>query len=235
MRTPITEEWRPHLIGTAQPIRVLMDHKNLEYFATKRQLNQQQVLWLGFMVQFAWYAKYRPAKLGGKPDAWTHRSGDFPKEGDERLAQRMQMLLKPENYNTKSHAKSHSENHAENHAEIHAENHRQSPDYDTIRAAELALLAGKPSPSSPPAPRSPSPPSPPPSSSLPTDFESLLSVAYASDPCPNEVLELLRTGMCHCKTISLAECSETTGHLRYRSKLLVYIPASDDLRLHVLR
>ena len=34
------EERQPHLIGTAQPIRVLTDHKNLEYFATKRQLNQ---------------------------------------------------------------------------------------------------------------------------------------------------------------------------------------------------
>ena len=37
------EDWRPHLSGTAQPIRVLTDHKNLEYFATKQQLNQRQV------------------------------------------------------------------------------------------------------------------------------------------------------------------------------------------------
>ena len=28
------EEWCPHLIGAGQPIRVLTDHKNLEYFAT---------------------------------------------------------------------------------------------------------------------------------------------------------------------------------------------------------
>ena len=44
------EESRPHLIGAAQPIRVLTDHKNLEYFATKRQLNQRQVCWSGFMA-----------------------------------------------------------------------------------------------------------------------------------------------------------------------------------------
>ena len=37
------EEWQPHLIGDAQPIRVLLDHKNLEYFTTKRQLKQWQV------------------------------------------------------------------------------------------------------------------------------------------------------------------------------------------------
>ena len=81
------EEWRPHLIGAAQPIRVLTDHKNLEYFATMRQLNQRQVRWLGFMVQFPWYAEYRPGKLGGKPDALTRRSGDVPKGRDEHLAE----------------------------------------------------------------------------------------------------------------------------------------------------
>ena len=46
------EEWRPHLIGAAQPVRVLTNHKNLEYFATKRQLNHWQVRWSGFMAQF---------------------------------------------------------------------------------------------------------------------------------------------------------------------------------------
>ena len=81
------EEWRPHLIGAAQPIRVLTDHKNLEYFATKQQLNQRQVRRSGFMAQFPWYAEYRPGRLGGKPDALTRRSRDLPKEGDERLAE----------------------------------------------------------------------------------------------------------------------------------------------------
>ena len=222
------EEWRPHLIGAAQPIRVLTDHKNLEYFATKRQLNQRQVRWSGFMAQFPWYAEYRPGKLGGKPDALTRRSGDLPKEGDERLAERVQTLLKPENYAIRS----------ESHRQSSDRDAIQAPDnptptHDTIRAAELALPAGKPPSPSPPSPLSPSPPSPPSPSPPPTDFESLLSAAYASDPFPSEVLELLRTGARHCKTISIAECSETAGRLRYRSKL--YIPASDDLRLHVLR
>ena len=43
---------------------------------------------------------------------------------------------------------------------------------------------------------------------------------------------LLRAGARDCKTISLAECSETAGRLRYRSRL--YIPASDNLCVHVL-
>ena len=196
------EEWRPHLIGATQLIRVLMDHKNLEYFATKRQFNQRQVRWSGFIAQFQWYAEYRPGRLGGKPDALTQRSRDLPKEGDERLVQQVQTLLKPENYTVRS------------------ERHRKSFDHDTIRVAELA-----PSSSPPPAPTSPSP--------HPTYFESLLSAVYVSDPFPREVLELLRTGARHCKNRSLAEYSKAAGRQRYRSKL--YIPAFDNLGLHVLR
>ena len=46
------EEWRPLLIGAAQRTRVHTDHKNLKYFATKRQLNQRPVHWSGFLAQF---------------------------------------------------------------------------------------------------------------------------------------------------------------------------------------
>jgi len=91
------EEWRPHLVGSTHPIQVLTDHKNLEYFKTKRTLNQCQVRWSAFMSEFPWYAEYRPGKLGGKPDSLTRRSGDLPKEGDEHLTQRFQALLKPTN------------------------------------------------------------------------------------------------------------------------------------------
>jgi len=92
------EEWRPHLIGSPHPIQVLTDHKNLEFFKTKRTLNQRQIRWSEFMSEFPWYAEYRPGKLGGKPDSLTRRSGDLPREGDERLTQRFQALLKPANH-----------------------------------------------------------------------------------------------------------------------------------------
>jgi hypothetical protein len=49
------------------------------------------------MSEFPWYAEYRPGKLGGKPDPLTRRSGDLPKEGDERLTQRFQAFLNPAN------------------------------------------------------------------------------------------------------------------------------------------
>ena len=52
------EDWRLHLIGAVQLIRVLTHHENLQYFATKQQLNQRQVRWSGFIAQFTWYAEY---------------------------------------------------------------------------------------------------------------------------------------------------------------------------------
>src|SRR5207302_803662 len=36
------EQWRPYLEGTKIPIKVLTDHRNLEYFMTSRLLNRRQ-------------------------------------------------------------------------------------------------------------------------------------------------------------------------------------------------
>ena len=40
---------------------------------------------------------YRPGKQGAKPDALTRRSQDLPEEGDERLLQQSQVVIKREN------------------------------------------------------------------------------------------------------------------------------------------
>lgn len=40
---------------------------------------------------------YRSGKAGGKLDALTRRTGDLPKEGDDRLLANQQALLKPQN------------------------------------------------------------------------------------------------------------------------------------------
>ena len=37
------EEWRHYLEGNPFPVRVLSDHKNLEYFHTAQKLNRRQV------------------------------------------------------------------------------------------------------------------------------------------------------------------------------------------------
>jgi len=43
------EEWRPHLEGSSHPIRVLTDHKNLEYFMSTKLLNRRQARWSEFL------------------------------------------------------------------------------------------------------------------------------------------------------------------------------------------
>jgi hypothetical protein len=79
------EEWRPELEGTPSPVKVITDHRNLEYFTTTKLLNRRQARWSEFLSRFNFKILYRPGKQGGKPDALTRRSEDLPKEGDERL------------------------------------------------------------------------------------------------------------------------------------------------------
>jgi hypothetical protein len=79
------EEWRPELEGTSSPIKVITDHRNLEYFTTTKLLNRRQARWSEFLSRFNFTITYRPGKQGTKPDALTRRSEDLPKEGDECL------------------------------------------------------------------------------------------------------------------------------------------------------
>ncbi|KAH0358992.1 hypothetical protein KCU65_g10159, partial [Aureobasidium melanogenum] len=93
------ETWRPELEGSASPVKVITDHKNLEYFTTTKGLSQRQARWSEFLSRFDFKIIYRPGKQGVKPDALTRRSGDLPQEGgDERLQHRQQTVLKPENF-----------------------------------------------------------------------------------------------------------------------------------------
>ena len=77
------EEWRPELEGSAHPINVITDHKNLEYFTSSKQLSRRQARLSEFLFRFDYKIIYRPGKAGGKPDALTRKSGDLPKERDE--------------------------------------------------------------------------------------------------------------------------------------------------------
>ena len=48
------EEWRPELAGTPieDPIHVITDHKNLEYFMSTKDLNRRQAGWAEFLAEF---------------------------------------------------------------------------------------------------------------------------------------------------------------------------------------
>src|SRR4029077_9626037 len=92
------EEWEPELAGVNDPIKVLSDHKNLEYFMTSKRLNRRQVRWAEFLAEFNFKIQYRPGKQGTKPDALTRRSQDLPKGVDDARNQyQVQTVLKEYN------------------------------------------------------------------------------------------------------------------------------------------
>jgi transposase InsO family protein len=78
--------WRHYLEGTATPIDVITDHKNLEYFSTVRLLTRRQVRWAEFLCRFNLLIRFRPGKLGTKPDTLTRRWDVYPKGGDSDYA-----------------------------------------------------------------------------------------------------------------------------------------------------
>ena len=91
------EEWHPELAGTPveDPIKVLTDHKNLEYFMTSKQLNRRQARWAEFLSEFNFKISYRPGVQGTKPDSLTRRTEDLPADADDdRHRYQHQVLLK---------------------------------------------------------------------------------------------------------------------------------------------
>ena len=65
------KQWRYYLEGSAKPIDVITNHKNLEYFSMTKLLTQCQAWWSEFLSQFNLIICFCPGKLGMKPDALT--------------------------------------------------------------------------------------------------------------------------------------------------------------------
>ena len=73
--------WRHYLEGAAEPIDVVTDHKNLEYFFTTKLFTQRQARWSEFLSQFNLIICFHPRKLSTKLDALTRRCDIYLKEG----------------------------------------------------------------------------------------------------------------------------------------------------------
>lgn len=58
------ETWEPELISNQadQPVKVLSDYKNLEYFISTKQLTSRQARWAEFLSRFNFVISYRPGK-----------------------------------------------------------------------------------------------------------------------------------------------------------------------------
>jgi len=89
------QNWHHYLEGSASPIDVVTDHKNLEYFSTSKVLCHWQAQWSEFLSQFNLVICFCPGKLGAKPDTLTRQWDIYPKEGDSGYARVNPQNLRP--------------------------------------------------------------------------------------------------------------------------------------------
>jgi hypothetical protein len=59
---------------------------NLEYFSTTKLLTRRQARWSEYLSQFNFVIRFRPGKLGAKPDALTRRWDIYRKGGNSDFA-----------------------------------------------------------------------------------------------------------------------------------------------------
>ena len=85
--------WQHYLEGSSDPINLITDHKNLEYFSTTKIITRRQVWWSEYLHQFNMVIRFRLGKLGEKPNSITRRWDVYPKEGDIGYAQ-----VNPQNF-----------------------------------------------------------------------------------------------------------------------------------------
>jgi len=67
------EEWRYFLEGARHPVKIWMDHKNLEYFMTAKKLNCCQVCWSLYLAHFDFRLVHCPGRCMEKLDALSQR------------------------------------------------------------------------------------------------------------------------------------------------------------------
>ena len=224
------EEWRPELEGSAQPIDVISDHKNLEYFASTKQLSRRQARWSEFLSRFDFKIIYRPGKAGGKPDALTRRSGDLPEEGDETDERRQfqyQTILKTHNLD-EGIARSYNLDHSvtlapaflDQEHELDVESDIDIPDDEIPDTEEppLDLASDQVDPDQDP---------------MDIATQNLWNTAQNRDQFAPRILNMLANGDRYHSGIQLAECENRDGVLYFRNRK--YVPKSDRLRLRILQ
>ena len=78
------EEWRPELEGSSQRFDIITDHKNLQTFATTKQLSLRHMRWSEFLSRFNFRIVYPPRSV--MPQGIE----------DDRLRIRKRLLIQPE-------------------------------------------------------------------------------------------------------------------------------------------
>jgi len=88
-------KWNTYCKTTGPKITILIDHKNHEYWKTKKDLNLPQAWWSERLANYDFVIKYRPGKLAGKPDILSREPGYAPWEGDMKHRQNHGRILLP--------------------------------------------------------------------------------------------------------------------------------------------
>jgi len=89
-------KWDTYCKTTGPKITILTDHKKLEYWKTKKDLNRRQARWGERLPNYDFMIKYRPGKLAGNLDILSRESGDSRWEGDTKHRQNHSRILLPE-------------------------------------------------------------------------------------------------------------------------------------------
>jgi len=80
------KRWQHYLEGAGTPIDVITDHRNLQYFSMMKVLTWRQAPCSEYLSQFNMVIRFRPGKLGTKPDALMCHWDVYPKEGSSDYA-----------------------------------------------------------------------------------------------------------------------------------------------------
>src|SRR5258708_14485783 len=79
---------------------MVTDHKNLEYFTSTKKLTCRQARWSEYLSQFNLRIRFRPGRLGTKPDALTRCSDVHPGSGPDTTPTNVCPLFTPWHLNT---------------------------------------------------------------------------------------------------------------------------------------
>jgi len=90
------EAWRPELEGIPTRIRIVSDHKALEYFMTTKALTGRQARWAETLSRFNFMIIYKPGSQN-RADPLTRRDQEIDSQMAVKISTRMQTLLRPEN------------------------------------------------------------------------------------------------------------------------------------------
>ena len=223
------EAWRPELAGCDKEIKILTDHRNLEYFMATKDLNRRQIRWAEFLSEFGFKIMYRPGKQGGKPDALTRRTQDLPAGAeDARNEYQHQVLLKEDQLDDSirqnvslcvmTRAGSRKETRQKESTSTESNTiENETPDlHDPEETEQMKDLSEE-------------------------ETDRLIKEAYQNDDLIREIFEAKRTKVRKLphkllkKGVKLAieDLQIQNDRIYYKTRLL--IPQSDELKLHLLR